>query len=523
MPQATDLAQATLLRGRASLASVPQLWEGVAEREQALTGRLVPLSTSEPFHWSSQVCRGASELLHTLQWSGGLSGGLGPVPLLKARQEFFESLRTTVFSVSVVVQARRVVAALASEDVALKSDLTIPADAATLDAFVATYGDSWVRSARIGGEMRGVYTLYAQTREQAREVATALDLLVSTGTVSLGPTFSRRLKTIANDSKVNVRFQVSVSGLAQPPVITEDTMADFASAFGTLALDQPEVLSLQTQGYEDVPALREVFQPVARNRVQLTGEGSKPGILRQWWRLRELINQCDWVERTYATYGVAQDPTLAANRERLREDIREIEALCSRYRDSPSTPLDEPVLEAFATGSPRLHAPLSDGQVMGGDGGEPFRYLDRENAIRRRRRLVEVGLSSGNRIDQIRLRYHQEPVGEADEWLTEVHGGGGGANRGDMELGTGVGLARIEGLSGVPHGRVDQLWLTSGDGQRIGGGGDKGNEPIDWRPAPNQVVLGFSGRAKAELDSLWAVIATFGPLAWEPVRLEEDP
>jgi hypothetical protein len=181
------------------------------------------------------------------------------------------------------------------------------------------------------------------------------------------------------------------------------------------------------------------------------------------------------------------------------------------------------VLEGLATGSPRLQVRLSDGEVMGGRGGEPFRYQDRENAVRRRRRLVQVGLRAGNRIDQIRLRYHQEPVGEADEWINERHGGDGGSDGGDMELPTGVGLARIEAKTGIPNGRVDALWLTSGDGQRIGGGGDKGNTPLDWQPAPNQVVLGFSGRCQAELDSLRAVIATFGPLAWEPVPLNEDP
>ncbi|MFM7236586.1 MAG: jacalin-like lectin, partial [Cyanobium sp.] len=91
------------------------------------------------------------------------------------------------------------------------------------------------------------------------------------------------------------------------------------------------------------------------------------------------------------------------------------------------------------------------------------------------------------------------------------------------ELGSGEGIARSKGLSGIPNGRVDQLELTTSDGQRRGGGGDKGNTPLDWQPATNQVLLGFHGRSKAELDSLTAVIATFGPLVWEEVALAEDP
>lgn len=526
MPPTTDLAQGILLRGRASLASVPQLVEEVSQKGLALTGRLVPLSTSEEaFTWDSKVCRSASDLLQTLQWSGGLSGGLGPVPLLKARQEFFESLHTTVFSVSVVAQARRVVAAMTCEEVTLKPEVAIPTDGAALDAFVSTYGDSWVQSVVIGGQMQGIYTLYAQSRDQARHVATALDALVSTGTVSLGPSFSRELKTIANEAKVNVSCRVSVSGLAKPPVITESNMAEFASAFGTMDLDNPKVLSLQTLGYEQVQGLREVFQPVAHNRILLSGEGgeaSKPGLRRQWQRLRELVNQCNWVEATTNTYGITQDPTLAPNREVLKADMREIEALCSRYHSTPSAPLEEPALEAFATGSPKLQVQVRDGETMGGRGGDPFNYEDRENAVRRRRRLVRVGLRAGSRIDQIRLRYHQEPTGAPDEWINAIHGRGGGSDLGDMELGTGVGIAHIKGESGVPNGQVDQLWLTTSDGQRRGGGGKKGNKPLDWQPAGNQVLLGFYGRSGSELDSLTAVIATFGPLAWEPVPLEED-
>jgi hypothetical protein len=524
MPTADDRAQSILLRGLHSLATVPQLTVGVAERDQALSGRLVPLPTVEdPFSWTSQVCRSASDLLQTLQWSAGLSGGLGPIPLLKARQEFFESLQTTVFSVSVVVQARRVVAALTCEEVAVKPVVAIPSDGSSLDRFVDTYGDTWVKTVVLGGQMLGVYTLYSQSREQAREVATALDLLLSTSSISLGPSFGKKLKTIAKDANVNVSCRISISGLAQPPVITEETMAAFASSFGTVPLDNPEVLSLQTQGYEEVGELHEVFQPLARNRILLNGQGVKPGLRRQWQRLRELVNQCNWVEGTYDVYGIPQDPSLASNRMKMVADCREIEALCTAYQTSPSTPLAVPVLEAFKTGSPKLQVQVRDGETMGGRGGQPFNYADRQNAVRRRRRLVQVGMRAGGRIDQIRLHYHQEPIGEPDEWIHESHGGEGGSDLGDIELGTGVGIAKLLGLSGIPNGRVDKLEITSSDGQRRGGGGKEGNKSLDWQPAANQILLGFHGRSAAELDSLTAVIATFEPLVWEPVEVEEDP
>ena len=129
---------------------------------------------------------------------------------------------------------------------------------------------------------------------------------------------------------------------------------------------------------------------------------------------------------------------------------------------------------------------------------------------------MEVGLRTGSRVDQIRLRY----AGEDASPGMEVHGGGGGGDRGSLQLGEGVTLRRIEGLSGT---RVDRLFLTSSDGRRIGGGGTAGDRPLDWSVPEGAVVLGFSGRSGRELDALRAVVARFGPLIWRDVGDDADP
>jgi hypothetical protein len=522
MDPALALAETTLLRGRDSVMRRQEgqtlLAPGLA---RALTGEGVPTSVAEPFRWSSQVCRSATELMHSLQGGRGASVGLGPlpIPLLKARHAFFESLHTTIHSVSLVVQARRVVAALEMDEAQLREDLAIPEDGEALDAFVAAHGDSWVRAVAVGGQLQAVYTLYAQSEAQAREVTSALDLLVQAGAVSLGPSFQRQLKEVANQTKVNARFEVAIAGLAHPPALDESTIEAFAGSFGTLELDQPQVLSLHTSGYEAVPALREVFQPVARNRTLLCGDGFRPGLLLHRMRLKEIGNQCRWVEGTYATYGLVPDPTLEMERAQLQRQIRGIDALCAQFNASPSTPLEPPAPEALAARTPQLQVGLRDGERMGGQGGEEFRYPDREGAIRRRRRLVAVRMRAGSRIDQIRLRYRQEPSSESDGEFEEVHGGDGGSDRGTLELGPGVTLSRIQAVTGT---RVDKLWLTAKDGQSLGGGGNAGNRPLEWSPTAQEVVLGFSGRCKAELDGLWPVIATFGPLQWETVTGEEE-
>ena len=512
------LASSTLLRGRNSVVDPHQ---GL---DRAVVGTLLPVSAPEDASTVEvNLCRTASELSRTLQKGVGFSGGLGPlpVPLIQARQEFLESLHTTVFSVSLVVQARKVVEALEVSEPNLRPELVAPADSVALDAFVARHGDSWVSSVRLGGEVQGVYTFFAQTREEARAIEQSLAGVVALGGVRLGPELTRRLKEVTSSSEVNSSFRVRVRGLSSPPELGPEDLEAFVRGFAATPLDRPEILALETRGYEALPALGAVFAQVAANRTLFCGDAFKQGLLRQRERLRELVNQCRWVAGTYRVYGLTADPTLEAGLKRLAGDIEEIDALRRSFATSPSSPLDPPVLEALAAGSPRLQVVVSDGETMGGDGGTPFAFEGRQQAVQRRRRLVRIGLRSQARVDQIRLRYRQDSGGfnPVEDW-EEVHGGEGGSDRGTVELADGVVIRRIEAKTGT---RVDKLLLTTSDGQRLGGGGEKGNRPLDWAPPAGTVVLGFSGRSQAELDSLRPVIARFDPLSWEPVAENEDP
>ena len=520
---ATAIVDATLLRGRNSVVSSPD------SLGRALEGTNVPVSRADD---ASRVevtlCRSASELATTLQHGASLSLGVVPlpIPLLQARQQFFESLRTTVFSVSLVVQARRVLQALEVMDPVLVPGLQVPGDSAALDDFVARFGDSYVQSLRLGGELQGVYTFFAQTREEARQVEQAFGGAVAVSGFTLGPELQRMASEVANSIGVNSSFRVAVRGLGSPPSLTTpEELEAFAKGFGSITLDRPELLTLKTRGYEKVPELRQVFAPVAANRVLFTGDEFGAGLLRQQQRLKELANQYDWVESTYVLYGQELDPNLTANRKHLDEDLLAIRKLMRDYSTSPSNPLGVPTLSSLKTGSPRLNVQVINGELMGGGGGESFGFAEgfteRATAVQHRTRLERVGLRAGGRIDQIRLTYRYEagPLGTTEQ-REEVHGQAGGSNLGDMQLGPGMGIERIEAKTGT---RVDRLTLTTTDGQSLGGGGDKGNRKLLWERAANEVVLGFSGRAGSELDALRAVVAVFSPLKWEKVLEAEDP
>lgn len=517
-----DLVEASLLRGRNTVVRPDE------PLGRALRGTIQPAATRGGVSsLNISLCRTASELARTLSQGTALSlgGGPLPLPLLRARQDFFESLRTTVFSVSLVVQARRVIEAAEVVETRLSDPITPPGDAASIDAFVAQFGDSFVSSLQLGGEVQGVYTFFAQSRQEARKVEQAFGGALAVSGLTLGPELSRRAAEVASSTGVNTSFRCIVRGVrVLPELSTPGQLVDFAGRFASLTLDDPQVLELETRGYEVVPELRQLFRPVAKNRILFSGDPFSPGLLRREQRLREIGNQCAWVEATYDRYGVTPDPSLAPNRARIEAVLRSLTELKRLYFHSPSTPLSAPETLSLLTGSPRLNVKVVDGEPMGGDGGEPFGFADRASAVSSRKRLVGVGLRGRARIDQIRLTYERgSSAFTPPETWQEVHGGSGGRDLGDLQLAAGVSIAKIEADTGRPHGRVDRLSLTTTDGQSIGGGGHAGNTEMHWERAPNEVVLGFSGRAKAELDALRAVIARFGPLVWEEVDEGEDP
>ena len=130
------------------------------ELHQALEGSIAP-DVSAPVGCVTEVklCRTVLELSQTLQGQAGMAAGLGllPVPLLRCyRREFLESLHTTVFSVSLVVQARRVLGGLKAPEPRLRGDVAPPTDPVGLDRFVAQHGDCWVRSVQLGDQLRRI-------------------------------------------------------------------------------------------------------------------------------------------------------------------------------------------------------------------------------------------------------------------------------------------------------------------------------------------------------------------------------
>ena len=505
---AQQVARGALFRGRHGVTGSGE------PLEAAVDGTVLPAGGGSTVGW--QLCRSRQDLVRSLHSGLSLGVGLGPVQLLTAKQAFRDSLKTTTFSLSLVVWARQVAAALEVGQTHLLDGITVPDSNAELEAFVALHGDGFVAAAEVGGECHGVFTFFAQSREQARMVEREFEAGLGLGGLALNPALVETVTTVARRVEVNVGFRMQVIGSRAQPPAEAASLIPFATDFAVLPLDQPALISLRTRGYETVPAIGAAFRAVASNRQLFSGEGDGDGLIDRRERLESLIHQMDCVADTYRLYAVAPDPSLAVQRAAATADLAAIEACRAAYAAAPTAPLASPELPSLAAGSPALNVSLGEEPPMGGNGGEPFAFPGRAEAIRQRRHLVAVGLRTGSRVDQIRLRY----AGEGDPLEAEVHGGGGGGDRGSLELGDGVVIRRIEGLSGS---RVDRLFLTSSDGQRIGGGGGAGDRPVDWTVPADSVLLGFSGRSGRELDGLRAVVARFGPLIWQGLDTAAEP
>ncbi|MFN7899654.1 MAG: jacalin-like lectin [Synechococcaceae cyanobacterium] len=517
------MRETLLLQGRSSVLQPER------DRQRALEGESVAMASAPVgTRTSVQICRTATELRRSLEGEFGLSASLGPLPLIGLRRTFQESLHTTSFSLSLVLRARRVLEGLEVQEPRLRADLVLPQTPEQLDKFVALHGDSWVRGVLRGAEVQGVFTLYAQSQQEAESLAQSLQAILPVQGVSLTPQFSQKLSQLSSSSGVNVNLNFQVLGVRQPPLSTPEQLLAFISGFGSLPIDQPVPLALDCRGYEEIAELLPLFDPVVRNRLLFLGDPARPsaaGLLQRQLCLREIANQCRWVEDTYKLYGQTPDPSLRTNADRVRADLATIESLTVAFTKSASTPLNDPDLSALSLGSPRLAPRLLDGERLGGDGGQPFEFTDRFKAIARRRRLAGVALNAGKLIDQIRLTYVQEPdalsaTSLPRQW-TEAHGGTGGDDRGRLELDL-ANHEQILTLKANTGTGVDQLEFISSGGRRLSGGRpSNGGRASSWTPGPQQVLLGFQGRAKTWLDALQPVIADFsGALHWEPLRLE---
>ncbi len=471
------------------------------------------------------VCRTASELAQAMQQRhGGALTGLGFLPLLGAKMAFYNSLQTTIYSLSVIVQAWRVTAAVRLSQPHLIPGVSGPRTEEELLKFVTVYGDSYLSSVDVGGECIGVFTFRSETREQAQRVEQALQVGGVINGIKLGADVHRTLESASRTSGITIDFRYKVWGCSDIPALQPDTLVPYALGFSGRSIDRPILLDLETEGYETIPEIGTSFLPVAVNRDLFT---RRDGLLRQRQRLLELLNQMDGTRDTLALYGVSLPDAglLAASRQKALADLAALDALQNSYRAAPTLPLQMPELPSLALGTPRIRAKVNDEPAtrigrMEGPKGQPFDFpFERATAVQNQVRLAGIGLEAGWRVDKLRLRYSSNLAGESAKEVEVSHGGDRQTNLGDIGLGPGEGITGIYSEFGT---NIDKLRLVTDQGV-LDSFGDKGDKqhPVDWQPAPGQVVLGFKGRSDDDpsgaIYALQAVVARIEGIDWQPI------
>lgn len=470
------------------------------------------------------VCRTASEVARAMQRQiGGSLTGLGFLPLLGGKMAFYESLKTTIFSLSVVVHAWRVSASGRLVQPHRAAGIQTPRTEAELEDFVQFYGDSYISSVDLGGECFGVYTFRCETREQAQGVEKALQVGGLVSGVQLGANLHQTLEAASRSSGITIAFQSQVWGCSDISGLTPETLVPYALGFSGKPLDAPILMDLAAVGYENVPDIGTAFQPVATNRNLFTRPN---GLLRQRQRLQELINQIVDTRDTLAAYArpLAQAGQLDAMQTLAKQDLAAIDALVEAYTTKPAAPLQPPQLQIQEVKSPKIVAkvwaePTSRIGRQDNPNGQPFPFpYDFATAVQNRVRLVGIGMDAGWRVDQLRFRYSKL----ADSAVKEVSHGGTpnkGKNLGDFSFAEGQGISGIYSEFGS---NIDKLRLDTSQGT-LENWGDKGDKqhPVDWHPGPGQVVLGFSGRSddipNGAVYALEAVVASIEGIDWLPI------
>lgn len=471
----------------------------------AVTGESVTGGASSEVRCS--VCVTTTELANSLQIDQSLSVGFGPLGGIDQKLSFMNSLNVTTYSVSVTVYSRHVKGTRSMTDVRLKDGVKAPTTTAEVNDFVRFYGDCFLSDVVEGGEYMAVYTFYSETREEQTKVVSSLHASGVFDGITVGGSLQVALNNYLRTSTTRYSFQQKVSGIMNPTLPDPADFVSYAVKFPSIPLDAPVVIGIAATGYETVPGIGAVFQPVAENRLYFTGDSVNGGLTAKLTRINEIDNQMTWIAETYRFYGGYTDKKLVDNQVVAKADLKAIDAQMTQFSKEATATFPPLALKSLDNGSPTLSYAVGTSPMWGGGGGGPFDDVDLTTYIHNHNRIQTVRMRTGSRVDQLSVTYNDG---------TRTHGGGGGSERETLQLLDGQFVIRLNGRSGA---RVDQLHVTITDNRSTGGGGDGGGA-FDWDVPPGAFVLGFRGRSGAELDAVGVTYAHFNPASWIPVTID---
>lgn len=452
-----------------------------------------------------EVCEDTESLYKALEISQSASVSFGPFGSVSEKAEFVQKLNLTSHSLSIVVHARHVKSTKTVTDYKLKSGIEPPVGDDQLRKFFRSYGDSFISSITLGAEYYAVYTYYAQSTEEQLSVSAELKAngIFEFGTVQAD--LQAKLDNVTKKTQTRISFSQNVAGIANPKLPSPEELVPYALAFPSLPIDSPSVLSYGSTGYEHVSGI-DGFEPIAKNRAYLVGNGPVDGLAADLARITKLQNQVEWLKKVYAFYQHFQDPKVTEASKVIDEDIKAVDTQFEAFVTDPVATFTHLKLPALELGSPELTYKIAQSPQQGGNGGDPFDDVDVNTYLQRQTRISVLQLSTGRLVDKLIVTY----TAEEGASHTVQHGGGGGGLSNTLQLRAGDFVSKVEGRSGS---EVDQLAFTLNDGRSLRGGGGGGG-PFSWEVPAGSIVLGFSGRSGDRLDQIKTIYATLEAATW---------
>lgn len=481
-----------------------------------------------------RVCTSYEEIQQAVEVDASVAVSYG-VFEVDAKSKYLHTMDVSTYSVTVILYASTSTQTDLGS-VSLPSTIRegLGSEDAVLD-FVRQYGDSYVSQLVEGSEYIGYITFKSRNEEEKTQVEAALHGKGVVGGVSVDTSLATKLTDLCNTSTVEFQIDNKVFGTTKAgPLPGKDptdipNMVAFAMAFPTVKADEPETISFQTRGYEDLLGTQVDFGGVTANRAAFNGTPAELGWGGKCTQLQLAFNAGNSLKDFYSFYG----HTDTRFEEKLRDVQSGLDAVFRFIRDvsqDPLTPaqlMDPPALEyGVPTAQYKVDVGSPPGFLNGGGGAA---FLDVSvDQISQMVRLVSLEVWHGDWIDQVVATYSTQ---YPPTTTSKTHGTPGGAALPVWTIAEGDFVAAMRGATAWTHANtyvlVQGLSITTRTGQKYSTADDDSSYNQEWpqgdavgvnRLAPAGTVVGFAGRSGNSLDCIQPLVVTFTTV-WKPHSL----
>jgi len=474
-----------------------------ASKAQAVDGLSTPGGSVKEVRY--QRCDDTLSLFQALNIDTSISGSYDFLDAATAKMDFYKSLKTTLYSVSLVVYSRSA-EMLRYEDLYWSKPKPT---AATLDDFLAQYGDAWVSQIESGGEFIGAFVFYSESETERTSVNMTLEAagIFEEGVVDAK--FEEKFRTAVSSINKRKNYQAYLTGYKDKNLPGPDAMVRFALDLGKP--DDPLPIRFKVEGYEVAGASTELFENVILNRQLFNGVAGRNGLGPNRAKLRSMQDQVKYIRDIYAAYAYAGDADFNEKTAQIERDVTALDETAAAMSRQPATIATAPELKSLGYGSPVPQWKWQQNDGWGGNGGTPF-YDVPDTAVLSLRRLSILQGRGGAVVDCLISTYTSD---DADP-VTTRHGGNGGEETRTLTLGEGD---RIVSLSGTyEEGDVIHSleFVSNRDRLKIPQqGGEPGNKNFRFEIKEDCALLGFEGRSGTKLDHIAPRVVKFLPVVWK--------